>query len=79
MKEKLKSIADGIQTRILGVEKEVAEMKKNLWEASDGDVEAMSNVMLSYRHLEDARMRMGKCIQALDGGMSIYDKEEVAE
>lgn len=39
---------------------------------SDG--EAIANVMLAYRHLEDASMRLGKVIQALDGGVSVYDK-----
>lgn len=33
-----------------------------------------ANIMLAFRHLEDARMRLGKAIQALDGGVSIYDK-----
>lgn len=36
--------------------------------------EAAANVMLAYRHLEDASMRLGKVIQALDGGTSVYDK-----
>jgi len=36
--------------------------------------EAIANVMLAYRHLEDASMRLGKVIQALDGGVSVYDK-----
>ncbi|MCJ7483906.1 MAG: hypothetical protein MUO31_13185 [Thermodesulfovibrionales bacterium] len=36
--------------------------------------EMKANVMLCYRHLEDARMRMGKAIQAYDGGKSIYPK-----
>lgn len=36
--------------------------------------EAAANVMLTYRHLEDASMRLGKVIQALDGGTSVYDK-----
>lgn len=36
--------------------------------------EATANVMLAYRHLEDASMRLGKVIQALDGGVSVYDK-----
>jgi hypothetical protein len=35
--------------------------------------EAIANVMLAYRHLEDASMRLGKAIQALDGGVSVYD------
>jgi hypothetical protein len=39
--------------------------------------EAMANLMLALRHLEDASMRLGKCIQALDGGVSVYDKTQV--
>jgi hypothetical protein len=36
--------------------------------------EAIANIVLAYRHLEDASMRLGKAIQALDGGVSVYDK-----
>jgi hypothetical protein len=36
--------------------------------------EVRANIMLAYRHLEDARMRLGKVIQAADGGVSVYDK-----
>lgn len=39
--------------------------------------EAIANVMLAYRHLEDASMRLGKAIQALDGGTSVYDITQV--
>lgn len=38
------------------------------------DGEVVANVMLAYRHLEDASMRLGKALQALDGGVSVYDK-----
>lgn len=38
-----------------------------------GDVGA--NIMLAYRHLEDASMRLGKAIQAADGGASVYDRQ----
>jgi hypothetical protein len=41
--------------------------------------EAVANVMLAYRHLEDASMRLGKAIQALDGGVSVYDKDQVPQ
>ena len=41
--------------------------------------EANANAMLAYRHLEDASMRLGKTIQALDGGVSIYDKTQVSQ
>lgn len=36
--------------------------------------EMLANYTLAYRHLEDARMRIGKVIQALEGGVSIFDK-----
>lgn len=37
--------------------------------------EMIANLMLSYRHLEDAKMRLGKAIQAYEGGISIFDKK----
>lgn len=36
--------------------------------------EMKANMMLCYRHLEDAAMRLGKVLQAKDGGKSVYDK-----
>jgi len=36
--------------------------------------EMKANIQLAYRHLEDARMRFGKAIQAFDGGTSCYPK-----
>jgi len=36
--------------------------------------EIRGNAMLAYRHLEDARMRLGKCIQHAEGGISKYDE-----
>lgn len=41
---------------------------------SDRFSEMKANIMLAYRHLEDARMRLGKTIQAYDGGESCYPK-----
>lgn len=38
--------------------------------------EALANLTLVYRHLEDARMRLGKAMQAMQGGVSILDKPE---
>jgi hypothetical protein len=35
--------------------------------------EVLANLTLSYRHVEDAIMRLGKTIQALEGGVSCYD------
>lgn len=45
--------------------------------AASAPGEAVANVTLAYRHLEDASMRLGKAIQALDGGVSVYDKTQV--
>lgn len=38
--------------------------------------EMKANVMLAYRHLEDAAMRLGKAVQAFDGGKSVYDDKD---
>jgi hypothetical protein len=42
-----------------------------------GDIdrgEMIANLTLAYRKLEDARMRVGKAMQAYQGGVSILDK-----
>lgn len=36
--------------------------------------EMKANITLAYRHLEDARMRIGKILQAAGDGVSILDK-----
>jgi hypothetical protein len=48
------------------------QRKQDAPRAQEGEMRA--NITLSYRHLEDARMRIGKIIQALEGGVSIFDK-----
>ena len=35
---------------------------------------ARANITIAFRHLEDARMRLGKVMQAIQGGTSILDK-----
>ena len=37
--------------------------------------EVMANLTVAYRCLEDASMRLGKAIQARDGGVSVYDRD----
>jgi hypothetical protein len=61
--------ANGLRMSIKALAAGALEIKADL---TDG--EAIANVMLAYRHLEDASMRLGKVIQALDGGVSVYDK-----
>jgi hypothetical protein len=41
--------------------------------------EMIANATLSYRHLEDAAMRIGKSMQAYQGGVSILDKIDPKE
>ena len=55
--------------------KAIAEKLPPMWK--DNNEEAGMNVLLAYRHLEDAGMRLGKAIQALDGGVSVYDISQV--
>lgn len=67
-----------IRSEILCIEENVTKLKDvvkddELLPESDRS-EIIANVMLAYRHLEDARMRIGKAIQAYDGGASVYDK-----
>ena len=38
------------------------EVKENLEATKGMDSEVGANIMLAYRHLEDARMRLGKAI-----------------
>jgi hypothetical protein len=38
--------------------------------------EMQANMMLSFRHLEDARMRLGKVMQQIQGGVSIFDRDK---
>ena len=47
------------------------------FEADDKKADAgemTANLMLAYRHIEDASSRLGKAIQASDGGISVYDR-----
>lgn len=37
--------------------------------------EMKANVMLAVRHLEDARMRLGKVIQWAEDGVSTFDRD----
>ena len=60
---------------------EIATIDKALFETRNQvhglSSEAIANIMLAHRHLEDARMRIGKVIQALEGGQSILDHPRV--
>ena len=45
----------------------------------DSRTNQLANLTLAFRHLEDARMRLGKVMQACQGGISKYDREAPAQ
>jgi len=65
LRREIKAIADRLHS--------LYDMR--IWSPEESEVAA--NATLAYRHLEDASMRLGKAIQALDGGTSVYDKDQV--
>lgn len=81
MDEQIKGTCDGLRDEIKGVGDVVHSMLEfpvfkgeQTYPNQHGEMKA--NIMLAYRHLEDARMRVGKILQAAgDGdGVSILDK-----
>jgi len=78
--ETLVDYCQDVRTEMLAIEKSIKTTKSNVMkkdavlpEGSDKP-EIIANLTLAYRHLEDARMRLGKVIQSHEGGKSIYDK-----
>lgn len=53
---------------------ELANRESDKSDPLDGTGEMHANLKLAYRHLEDARMRLGKAVQAADGGTSCYPR-----
>ncbi len=79
MEEELKDICFRLRAVILDNSKEVKGIMahgefKNEQSSAGQHGEMRANIMLTYRHLEDARMRLGKVVQAFDGGTSCYEK-----
>ena len=69
-----------LRADIRDIEKTIREMKRMpmfpVAGGSEAADEMMANLTLAVFHLEDARMRLGKVIQAKNGGISIYDKDK---
>lgn len=63
---------DRIRAEILGIEKKVRALVPQAGGGNPGEVKA--NLTLSFRHLEDARLRLGKAIQHSGDGVSCYDR-----
>lgn len=75
MEESIKENCFGAREAIESLKKEVIKLMKHPdfmnEQSSDNQFgEMKANIMLTYRHLEDARMRLGKVVQAYDGGQS---------
>lgn len=66
-----------LRTKIKDVASAVKSFKSNLTQYPERDWEdrweVIANIMLAYRHLEDARMRLWKVIEAVEW-QNIYDK-----
>jgi len=69
-----------LRSKIKEIGIEVNAFKKEYQdaEASESDIpsEILANLTLSFRHLEDASMRLGKVLQAMNNGVSVYDDKE---
>lgn len=81
---KLKDKLNGIRTDLLMIEQAIHEVKSGVTGDAEMPIpafvlqpvsnkgEILANLTLAFRHIEDARMRLGKSIQAYDGGVSVY-------
>jgi len=79
MEQNIKDQSNDLRAEILRIGNAVNALHKHSTfsgeQASAGQHSEMhANITLAYRHLEDARMRLGKVIQASEGGVSCYDK-----
>ena len=68
-----------LREEIEGIKKRTIRLRSDsgIISGSDSGIisgEAVANIVLAYRHLEDARMRLGKAVQAVDGGESCYPR-----
>lgn len=79
MEKELKEQSNDLRADILNIGNAVNALHqssafRNEQSAAGQHSEMHANITLAYRHLEDARMRLGKVIQAYEGGVSCYDK-----
>lgn len=69
--------ANELRGKIQSITESVDFYKKDISSAepteNENRGEVMANITLAYRHLEDAKMRLGKVIQHLSGGVSVCD------
>ena len=64
-----------LSERIKLLHRVIARDRQNRFGDTVSDFDEMhANITLAYRHLEDAAMRLGKAVQAYDGGKSVYPR-----
>ncbi len=68
--------SENLRDDLKKIEKRARDMLKHVAPRSNSEIP--SNVMLCVRHIEDARMRLGKVIQHSGDGVSKYDKGDSA-
>lgn len=70
----LKPECDSLRADLLAIEKRCRELKFLVRNRDMGaDPEVYANAMLAVRHIEDARMRLGKVLQYARDGVSCFD------
>ncbi len=79
MEAELKAVCDGLREEIKKIGVKVHDLKlcpdmAKIEEYAGQRSEMRANIILAYRHLEDARMRIGKILQAADDGISMSPK-----
>jgi hypothetical protein len=78
MGESLKELCDRLRAELLGIETQVRAIKGGEDVKKSHDVgEAIAQSMLAVRHIEDARMRLGKVLQHWRDGVSAFDQPSV--
>lgn len=74
----IKELCDGLRLRLLSVERLARGIKGHPEVTSVFDPgEAIAQSMLAVRHIEDARMRLGKVLQYIRDGVSAFDNPAV--
>jgi hypothetical protein len=76
-------VIDTLRQEIKALAKKIKNLKESRQSGEPEKLEdigeVIANLMLSYRHLEDASMRLGKVLQARAGGISTYDSNVVGD
>ena len=70
--DRLRATLGKVEAEARGIKEHPAFKEADAYAGQHGEMIAQS--MLAVRHIEDARMRLGKVLQYAGDGVSIYDK-----